>query len=187
MIGLNIEILIWDLFFASPLIFVTGSYCQCSNDKIKLCWYHWTYKTIEYEKIKCITISAAVNSTRYGSTPIKDKNKKQKAWMSLCSSDSYGINLRPNAWSGVFGYKRGIYQGFLKFEELKKLLEVTDIRVYITEEMFFLYKKELWNMFVPYGNRVIISCRYDNYSGYKQLFFYELPQYFDAEYLYDFG
>lgn len=172
------------LFLIAAYLFFSGFGFEYTETAIQMYWWRWNYKNKDYANVKCITIVGAVFGKH--SIPICDKFKRQKAVVSLYATSTYGRNLHPRAWRDIYDYQeKKLCHDYLDLEKLRLILKKTVAEVYITELMFWLYKESLWDIFMEYADRVTVSCTYDNYDGFKRIPFRELPNYFQADVLYE--
>jgi len=158
---LNIILLCLCLLLVSLIIlsfhFIAISFRHTfSNSCVNLMWRKWTYKTIEYNSIKGITLCVAVDGKRF---PIKNSNNKEKIGISLYSSRRFLYELHPDSKCYIT-YRDDDLLGHWLYSEndLLQLLSKTSVDIHITEEVYKQYRIELHSIPTMYHKRLILCC-----------------------------
>ena len=148
------------------------------NTEFKAMWRKSVYKKLAYTEITTICICGATYSYRF--TPIRDKNKLQKALIVLFDEyfspkciDSNTTYIFPPSWYNSCS-------SFLNKDNLLILIEKTQLPIYITEKMLELHSDQIVDVLNMYPDRFIIayydklkSCEkqtpYPFYQLYRQI------------------
>lgn len=168
------------LTFAVSLIFLMFCInnfvnCQFCDDEIKIRWARFVYRKVSYDRIKGIKIVGAVYSK--GSSPVLDKNKRQRAIIltfdryehlsnGIRSDSTYPLPIP------IFSLDLDLCCDFFSADILQILLEKTDAIVYITEKMLNLYKSDLEDLLKANSDRFIVAY-YDEFEKNEQKLLYK--------------
>jgi len=159
----------WRAFLSGP---GRGNWRYMENEVIGKYGFGY-YSRMTYERIKCIVIAAQCPFRNQGYK--RDKNRKKYAMLASYSSEIYGRRTVPNQKIiGDTNIEDGLLCAtYLKLEDLETLLSKTTANVIITEDMLWYHKEILLPVLINCADRVMVSCRYDNYDGFKHLGFME--------------
>ena len=158
---LNITILCLCFLLVSliclSILFIKTSFRHTfSNSCVNLMWRKWTYKTIEYDSIKGITLCIAVDGKRF---PIKNPNNKEKIGISLYSSRRFLYSLHPDSKCYITYQDDDLLGHWLYSEnDLLQLLSKTSVDIYVTEDVYKKYKIELHSVPTIYHKRLVLCC-----------------------------
>lgn len=131
---------------------------------------------IPYEKIEGVLVCAAMKHPGRGSPiPLYDEDKRPIAALMLYESDtSFIYGLSPNCGSvvdGACGESNVLYNRPFDRDGFEKLVEKTDVRIHITEQIFLLYPR----YFEFCLDRLLIVCNPDGET--KRLWYWEYEKY----------
>ena len=121
-------------------------------------WGKITYKRIPYSRIKGASLECAV-TYRYD-IPYRDEQRREKAALILYESDiSFLSSVSSRSCYPVHFSVRfnSLCSDFLDVECLKKALEKTNAKIYITEQILYLHKEILDELLKCHPARFVVA------------------------------
>ncbi|MBQ7338474.1 MAG: hypothetical protein IJW40_08495 [Clostridia bacterium] len=163
---LSSDVLILCSSFVVFAFFLTSLWCvralfhlQYNDDMIEKKWGRIAYGRIDYSGIEGVSIERAVGNAPYH-IPFRDPNHKLKSVLTLFHIDKYISNevlsdsYRTVYFSGRFNF---LGSDFLNLDHLELLLNKTGALIYITEQMYMIYRDYLYEIICKHPNRFIIA------------------------------
>ena len=134
-------------------VFIDLQKYEYAESEIELKLFNRIFKRIKYDNIKAVVVSNAVatngNGSHYPVCSNKDGIKKQYAFLTLLSKDIDITRIQKEMHSTSVRATCKIDKKFLSdlgicwFDSLKELILRTDAKIYLLEDVYWRYQKEI--------------------------------------------